>query len=158
MLKRVRLLHLYLGLLFAPSIIFFSFSGALQLFGLHEVRKGDTFAKPRWIATLAQVHKDQNLDVAPPSVIPSRGDSEESGRRQTIPRPDSSRSAALGMTPAEKENLALKWYFCVMSIGLIVTTFLGIYMAFKYNRDRRLIWGLLVAGVVIPLAALFLGG
>ncbi|HEX7421987.1 MAG TPA: hypothetical protein VF505_19035 [Thermoanaerobaculia bacterium] len=42
----------YLGLLFAPSIIFFSFSGALQLFGLHEVRKSDTFSKPRWIGVL----------------------------------------------------------------------------------------------------------
>jgi hypothetical protein len=35
-LKLARQLHLYLGTLFAPSIIFFAFTGSLQLFGLHE--------------------------------------------------------------------------------------------------------------------------
>ena len=145
MLKRVRLLHLYLGLLFAPSIIFFSFSGALQLFGLHEVRKGDTFAKPQWIATLAGVHKDQKLEMpASPPQQPAPAMKKE----PSPPRPS---------RPPDKENLALKWYFCIMAVGLTVTAFLGIYMAFKYNRDRRLIWGLLVAGIVIPLGALFLG-
>jgi hypothetical protein len=144
MLKRVRILHLYLGLLFAPSILFFSFSGVFQLFGLHESQPGNP-PPARWIATMAQVHKSQNLDVHEKPRGPARPPSAR--KTPAAARPDA----------APKENLALKWYFCLMAVGLMVTTLLGIYMAFKYNRDRRIIWGLLAAGVVIPLLALFLG-
>nr|MBA3806575.1 PepSY domain-containing protein [Acidobacteriota bacterium] len=44
----------------------------------------------------------------------------------------------------------------VMSLGLIGTTLLGIYMAFKYNRDKRLVGALIFAGFIIPLALLYL--
>lgn len=37
-----------------------------------------------------------------------------------------------------------------------MTTILGIVMAFKYNRDRRLIWSLLTLGIVLPITLLFL--
>ena len=45
-----------------------------------------------------------------------------------------------------KSTLVLKWFFLAMSIGLMFTTFLGIYMAFKFNRSRALLWTLLIAG------------
>jgi multisubunit Na+/H+ antiporter MnhC subunit len=48
--------------------------------------------------------------------------------------------------------LALKWFFLATSLGLVFTTALGIYMAFKYNRSRVLVWGLLLGGTAIPLA------
>ncbi len=37
-LKLARQWHLYLGTLFAPSILFFAFTGALQLLGPHEFK------------------------------------------------------------------------------------------------------------------------
>lgn len=43
-----------------------------------------------------------------------------------------------------------------MSLGLILTTSLGIYMAFKYNRSRPLVWGLLALGTVLPAVFLLL--
>src|SRR5947209_4657564 len=62
MIRAARQLHLYLGLFFAPSIIFFAFTGAMQTFSLHENKHpGDH--NPQWIATLASVHKDQVLPV-----------------------------------------------------------------------------------------------
>jgi hypothetical protein len=134
MLKRARLLHLYLGLLLAPSLLFFCFSGVPQLFGLHE-----TPTTPHWVAVMAQVHKKQNTEV----------------RKETrpAPRPDQAKKPAA----EPHENQLLKWYFAFMAFGVMTTTLIGIYMAFKYNRDRRLIWGLLAAGVVIPIAALLAG-
>src|SRR5712671_4450346 len=61
-MKTIRQLHLYLGLFFAPSIIFFAFTGTMQTFSLHENKHpGDH--NPEWIATLASVHKDQVLPV-----------------------------------------------------------------------------------------------
>ncbi len=43
-----------------------------------------------------------------------------------------------------------------MAAGLITSTTLGIYMAFQYNRDRRLLWALLLAGAFLPLLLLYL--
>jgi hypothetical protein len=43
-----------------------------------------------------------------------------------------------------------------MSVGLIVTTLLGIFMGFRYGTSRGLIWGLLIAGTLLPMAMLFL--
>ena len=37
-----------------------------------------------------------------------------------------------------------------MAVGLAFSTLLGIYMAFKYNRSRALVWGLLLLGTAIP--------
>jgi hypothetical protein len=43
-----------------------------------------------------------------------------------------------------------------MSIGLVLTTVLGIYMAFKFNRSRALIWSLLSVGTAIPAALIIM--
>ena len=56
-MKTIRKLHLWIGLLFAPSIIFFALSGALQILGLHEGRDASPL-----IAKLAQIHKDQSVE------------------------------------------------------------------------------------------------
>jgi hypothetical protein len=132
MLKRIRIAHLYLGLLLAPSILFFSFSGAMQLFHLHEADPGDTHQPPRWISTMASVHKDQSTEVHEKKLRPA----------PAMPEP---------------RNLALKIYFAFVAVGLIVSTLLGISMAFQYNRNRRLIWSLLIAGTAVPLLLLFVG-
>jgi len=57
-MKQIRQLHLYMGTLFAPAILFFAFTGALQTFGLHEGARGSNSTPPAWIAQLAQVHKN----------------------------------------------------------------------------------------------------
>jgi hypothetical protein len=49
-------------------------------------------------------------------------------------------------------TLVLKWFFLASSLGLALSTVLGIYMAFKFNRSRALIWGLLFSGTAIPAA------
>ena len=43
-----------------------------------------------------------------------------------------------------------KWFFVAISVGLIATTLLGIYMPFKYNRSRVTVWGLLTPGSQSP--------
>ena len=53
-------------------------------------------------------------------------------------------------------TFALKWFFLATSLGLVFTTVLGIYMAFKFNRSRVLIWGLLAGGTLIPAVLILL--
>jgi hypothetical protein len=145
-MKRIRQLHLYLGTLFAPAIIFFSFTGALQTFGLHENSKGSGEPPPKWIAKLAEVHKNQRLNK--PSAAGAVSQEKHSSPNSTpaIPSP-----AAIGPRPAV---LALKCFVLFMAVGLITTTCLGIYMSFKYNRDKRIVYALLFAGVALPLTLL----
>jgi len=58
-IKPMRNIHLYLGVFFAPLLIFFLISGSWQTFDLHEVSKTGDYKPPAIIKSLSQVHKDQ---------------------------------------------------------------------------------------------------
>jgi hypothetical protein len=150
-LKQIRMLHLYLGLLFAPTIIFFSFSGALQIFRLQEAERGSTTQPPRWIVALASVHKDQKVPDPP------RPAAAVEASASARPRPAGNAVRAEGVPRTRrKPSLILKWFFTFAAAGLIVSSMLGIVMAFRYNRDRRVIWSLLIAGTLLPIVMLYL--
>ena len=139
-LRRVRQLHLYLGVFFAPSILFFAFTGALQLFSLHEGHPGDAWQPPAWIQKLASIHKDQRLGgehhgPPPPAATPAEA------RPNFEHHEEHARS---------KTTMTLKWFFLAMATGLIFTTLLGLYMAFKYERNTALVWSLLLIGAAVP--------
>jgi len=57
-MKFLRTLHLYLGCLFAPMLIFFAVSGSWQLFNWHESKKDHTYTAPRVLTVLSDVHKE----------------------------------------------------------------------------------------------------
>jgi hypothetical protein len=140
--KLIRKIHFYLGTFFAPSIIFFAFTGALQIVGLHE-GEGEV----AWVARLAQVHKSQTFDEprrrpprpAPPALAAA-----------AAPHIEAAPAAPSG--PSKSQPLVL--FFVLMSVSLITSSCLGVWMAFQYKRDRRVILGLLVAGVVLPIVFL----
>ncbi len=147
MLKNIRQLHLYLGTFFAPLIIFFSLTGAAQTAGLHEKGSG---LVPDFIAKMAQVHIHQR------AALPPR-EEEELPKKEEIESPAAARSTPPADAPRPsppKSSTAFKVLVLLMALGLITTTILGIIMAFKYNRDRRLVWGMLIAGTVLPIVLL----
>ena len=152
-MKRVQQLHLWLGTLFAPLIIFFSLSGALQTLGLHEREKAGG-STPSWIAQIASIHKNQGLQSGEggPPRRPAKGASanrgEGEGQRSDGDAPEGARR---GPSP-----WPLKWFVVLMSIGLIVTTGLGVWMSFKYSKNKLAVWGLLAAGTLLPIGLLFL--
>lgn len=116
----LRKLHLYLGCIFAPALIFLSCSGAAQLYDLHETRKDGSYVAPNWLATFGQVHKHQNMP----------GDPRGSGR-------------------------AMKIFMLAAAAGLVLTTMLGVIMAFRVSRGMGPVFACLSAGVILPLALLF---
>ena len=152
-LKQVRQLHLYLGTFFGPSILFFAMSGALQLFGLHEGHPGEAYQPPAWVQKLGSIHKDQTVSEKhgppPGSAREQKGPPETEEARRPPQRDGSRRNEE---RESNKFTLALKCFFLAMAVGLVFSTVLGIYMAFKYNRSRTLVWGLLLLGTVIPVA------
>ncbi len=58
---------------------------------------------------------------------------------------------ALGVPGLGEWLVILVVVFVLMAVSLIVSSCLGVYMAFQYKRDRRVIIGLLAAGVVLPI-------
>ena len=137
--RQLRDVHLYLGTFFAPAILFFAFTGLLQTFSLHESHGG--YKAPVWIQTLGRIHKDQTR-ILPPERKPEP-------EAAAKPRPAESRE------PEEKGNRTAiyltKWFVALMAVGLISTTLLGLYMAFKFSPGRQLTWLLLILGTILPL-------
>ena len=58
------------------------------------------------------------------------------------------------LSAKQKQHLPLKLFFLLVSLGLFSSTLTGIYMAYKYNRNKLLVTGLLLAGAIVPLALL----
>jgi hypothetical protein len=146
-MKSIRRVHAWLGVLFAPSIIFFALSGVFQLYGLHDTEPGES---PGLIAKMGMVHTHQT------ATIPQRAARPQS----ELPAPQANlmKTVADGVVkkPARPTTLPLKLFFTLMAISLIVSSALGLWIAFTSKRDRKLHVGLLIAGVVLPIVLLLI--
>jgi hypothetical protein len=167
-LHYTRYTHLYLGVFIAPALLFFAFTGALQTFSFHETTRGSSYKPPAWIATLAQIHKKQTMTVpvrrlpppTPQAAGPKADRADKPGRTDKADsevKTDKTDRAQNAAAPAKSHNpLPLKFFFVLVSIGLFISTLSGLYMSYRYSRNRTVITGLLIAGVVIPIALLYL--
>jgi hypothetical protein len=64
-MKKLRLVHLYLGSLFGPLLIVFAVSGAWQVFRFNDAKKDGSY-KPATVITLfTDIHKDAVLPGVP---------------------------------------------------------------------------------------------
>jgi len=146
LLHYTRYTHLYLGVFIAPALLFFAFTGALQTFSFHETTHGSSYKPSAWIVTLAQIHKKQ-LTTVPAKKLPP-------AIAQPSPAAEKSQPSA---KPIKAHNpLPLKFFFLLVSLGLFTSTLSGLYMSYRYSRNRPLITALLVAGTILPIALLFL--
>jgi hypothetical protein len=141
-LKFVRNTHLYLGIFLAPALLFFAFTGALQTFSLHETTQGSSYKPPAWIVTLGQIHKKQTSVVPGRKVKPDAAAAGAKGDRAP---------AGEGAQAKAKSHLPLKIFFLLVAFGLFTSTLSGIYMAYRFTRNKWVVTGLLVGGVVVPL-------
>ena len=123
-MNRIRQLHLYLGCIFAPLLIFFAVTGAWQTFMLHRDAKDGTYRAPRILHQFSSVHQYQQFPIHDGSV------------RQSRP---------------------FRWFVLTMALGFVLTAILGVVMAFKFTRERRIVWLCLVAGFILPVFLLYIG-
>ena len=164
-LKYIRLIHLYIGVFIAPALLFFAFTGALQTFSLHETTRGSSYKPPAWAVMLAQIHKKQTPvvpvgKVPPPDKPADKASPEKAAQDKpqlaAVPASQSTPSAAPkllpdAIVPQPHNALPLKIFFLLVAIGLFVSTLSGLYMSYKYIRNRRLITAILLAGIVVPI-------
>ena len=55
------------------------------------------------------------------------------------------------IVPKPHNAMPLKIFFLLVAIGLFTSTLTGLYMSYKYIRNRMLVTALLIAGIVIPV-------
>lgn len=85
---------------------------------------------------------------------------EGNGGRAAGPESTAGQGAAAPGQPSaapEKKHhpLPMKIFFLIVAISLFLSTLTGIYMSYKYVRNRRMVTALLILGTVIPLILVF---
>jgi len=50
----------------------------------------------------------------------------------------------------------MKLFFALVAVGLVLSTLTGIYMSYRYSRRPKLVSSILLAGVLVPLALLWI--
>jgi uncharacterized iron-regulated membrane protein len=114
-MRLLRTLHLYLGCLFGPTLIFFAVTGSWQLFNWHESTKNHSYTAPRALAALSNLHKETHL--------PS--------------------------TPARKFT-PLRYFIAAAAVGLVISTVLGMIMAYRFSRRPLVATICLLSGIFVP--------
>ena len=123
-MKFLRRFHTYLGVFFAPLLLFFVATGWHQTV---TIQRNKSAGQPGdWISNLSQVHVDQ--------IFPTE------------------RGAEHGYSPALFRALVV-----TMSISLILTIGLGIFLAFRTHRRQWPVWFALAIGILVPVLFLWLG-
>jgi hypothetical protein len=131
----------------APSVVFFALTGAAQIFNLHEAH--GNYHPPAFLEKLSSVHKDQEFKLGdrrdPP---PSKAESQEpSGGTASGAAPDDHDKTDLS-------TLALKVFFLLVALCLLLSTVLGLWMGLTQTRQKRIAWMLVLAGALIPVGLL----
>lgn len=148
-MAQIRKVHNYIGLFFAPMILLFALSGALQTFRLQEDHDPAAPPPPAWIVWMASVHKDQSLPrVSPPE---ANAKPKTAGDR----RPDEAKGGGEAKQPAKRSPLPLKIFVTLLSAGLFLSTLLGVVIALNRPSARRASIAALMAGTILPLLLLF---
>ncbi len=143
----VRRWHAYIGLFIGPSVLLFALTGAVQVFSLHEAH--GTYRPAAIVEKLSSVHKDQVFQLGhhhDPAGPEAESQKSDAAGTPGAPAADDDKS-----TPA---TLALKTFFLLIALCLAASTTIGLWMGITQIRQKRTAWGLIFAGVLIPLALL----
>ena len=116
----LRRLHLYLGCLFAPALVFFAVTGAWQLYRFHDSAKDHSYVAPQPLQLLSAVHMNSHLP----------------GKRAS-------------------EYTPMRTFSLLAAAGLVLTTILGVVMAFRFSTNLFAPIFCLAGGLLIPLLILF---
>ena len=148
LLMQIRAVHSYVGMLIAPTVLFFACTGIVQIYSLHQAHGG--YTPPPILEKLGALHKDQVFEQ--PRRRPPPAPAAASG----APKPES--------PPADKDHgpklatLLLKAVFAAVAVGLIGSTFAGLWMALQQPLRRRRDLLLLLIGAAVPLVLAALSG
>jgi len=139
--------HTYLGMLIAPSVLMFAVTGGLQIFRLQEAQPGYTPAPI--VEKLGRLHKDQVFAVSPPRAPrPATAPTTEGG---TVEKKEAEAPRTVPLS-----RTLLQWFFVLVSVGLFVSTALGIWMGVTVSRWKVQARWMVAVGTVLPVLILLI--
>ena len=154
-LKAVRPTRHYIGLFFAPTILFFVITGCLQMFGLHETSRGSSYVPPALLVHLSQLHKKGTLYLPPRKATPPASVT-ANGTKLDAPKSDPPKSPAPVPASPAPNPLPMKVFFGATALALVISTCTGLFMSWKYARRKVAVGGVFLAGIVCPTLLLLL--
>ena len=154
-LKALRQIHNFVGLFFAPTILFFAITGGLQMFGLHETSRGSSYVPPALLVHLSQLHKKGTLYL-PPKRTPQPATAKGDDVKPDAPKPEAPKAPAATPTAPRPNPLPMKIFFAATALALVTSTCTGILMGWKYARRKSAVLLTLTAGIVLPVILLLL--
>jgi hypothetical protein len=154
-LKAIRLTHHYVGVFFAPTLLFFAITGGLQMFGLHETSRGSSYVPPALLVHLSQLHKKGTLYLPPRKAAPPVGVKLD-GAKPDPPKPEAPKTPAPALASPVPNPLPIKVFFGATALALVTSTCTGLFMSWKYARRKAVVGGVLLAGMAAPLLLLLL--
>lgn len=140
-MRKLRQFHLYIGVFFAPAILFFAISGGLQTFRLQQASGWDGAPPPQWMAWMGSVHIDQRKLVAEPPKA-----------AKPVEPVDPAKLAERKAKAAKA--LPMKIFVASLATALALATLLGAAIALGMKSTRRVALLMLVAGSVLPMVLL----
>ena len=145
-MRRIRQLHLYIGVFFLPAILFFAISGGLQAFRLQQASGWDGAPPPALMAWMGSVHIDQSVPHAEPPKKPV--EAKPAAKPPADPAKEAERAAR------KRAALPMKIFTAALAAALALSTLLGAAIALNSRATRRTAVMMLVAGTAVPLALL----
>jgi hypothetical protein len=138
--------HSYIGSFVAPSVLFFTLTGAVQLFSLHEAH--GSYHPSVLLERLSSVHKDQVLNKH------EKGEKREDAGPAAAAESDNLASReAHEEEPVPAATLSLKIFFLAVAVGLTASTCFGVWMSLQTPR-KGLPLALLATGTLLPIILL----
>ncbi|HEX7850567.1 MAG TPA: hypothetical protein VF485_12630 [Sphingomonas sp.] len=135
-LRSLRQWHHLIGVFLAPAILFFAFSGLIQVLGWQDLRDPPPSG---WVSAIAGIHKHQML----PKPSPAQPERKPGG----APAAADDDHDHGGLTP-------LKIFALLTAIGLFTTTLIGLTIALGTRTMRRKSLIALGLGIVVPVVLL----
>ncbi len=129
-MRTLRQIHLYFGCIFAPLIIYFSLSGAWQVFRLNDIPKNDPLSPPSRTSMMHSIFHE-------------------------LSKPHTS-STLPGSNPKTEHSVAFTWLALLLALGMTLTTSIGIVLALTYGRSPRIVALCMGMGVALPVCLLIL--
>ncbi len=142
-MRKLRQVHLYIGVFFAPAILFFAISGGLQSFRLQPASGWDGAPPPVWMAWMASVHIDQ-----------AKLEPEPAKPEAAKPKPPVDPAVAAERAARQAAVLPMKIFTAALAIALGLSTLLGAAIALNMRSTRRVAMVMLVAGTLVPILLL----
>jgi hypothetical protein len=143
-MRKIRQIHLYIGVFFTPAILFFAISGGLQTFRLQQASGWDGAPPPVWMAWMASVHIDQA------KLKPETDKKPEAAK----PKPPADPAQLAERAARKAAALPMKIFTAALAIALGLSSLLGAVIALNMRSTRRVAAVMLVAGALVPILLL----